>query len=177
MRTAKNHLIAILCAAHENFPLHLWCYLLLQAEITLNLLRTSRVHPHLSACDSLCGIFDFTRTPMAPPGIKVIAYNSADTRTSWGLHGKLAYCAGPAMNHYRCYQVCVPSTRKVITTDTLEHTEDNLFKIPCTSKEGDLLDTAQELQKYCKIINLYRLTLPVPGSRYHQPAGTLAAEL
>ena len=146
IRTAKNHLIAILSATHENFPLYLWCYLLLQAEITLNLLRSSRIHPHLSAYHSLCGAFNFKRTPLAPPGIKVIAYNSVGTRESWATHGKLGCYVGPAMNHYRCYQVYIPSTRKIIISDTLQYTDDNMFEIPYKSKDDNLHDAVTELQ-------------------------------
>jgi len=150
IRTAKNHLIAILCATHDKFPLKLWCFLLEQAEITLNLLRTSRIHPHLSAYNSLCGAFNFSKTPLAPPGIKVIAHNNVSTRESWGPHGKIAYYVGPAMNHYRCYKVCVQSTKKIIVTDTIEYTEDNLFEIPYSSKEDELLDAVVDLHKILK---------------------------
>ena len=95
-------------------------------------------------------MFDFTRTPLAPPGIKVIAHNSIETRDSWGPHGKLAFYVGPAMNHYRCYKVYLPSARSIITTDTIECTEDNLFEIPYSSKEDDLLDAVQDLQSMLK---------------------------
>ena len=146
IRTAKNHLISILSAAHVDFPLYLWCLLLQQAEITLNLLRTSRIHPHLSAHHSLCGAFDFRKTPLAPPGIKVIAFNNVSTRESWAVHGKLGCYIGPAMNHYRCYQVYLPTSKRIITTDTLQYTEDNSFDIPYSSKEDDLLDAVTGLQ-------------------------------
>ena len=89
IRIAKNHLIALLSAAHENFPLCPWCQLMPQAQLTLNLLGQSLIHPHLSAHHSLHGSFDFSRTPLAPPGIKVIACNSIDARKSWGVHGKI----------------------------------------------------------------------------------------
>ena len=146
IRTAKTHFIAILSATHENFILYLWCYLLQQAEITLNLLRTSRSHPHLSAYNSICGVFNFKRTPLSPPGIKVIAYNSVETRESWVTHGKLGHYVGPTMNHYQCYKVCVPSTRKIIISDTLQHTEDNLFEVPHKTKDDNLHDMVNELQ-------------------------------
>jgi hypothetical protein len=38
--------------------------------------------PSLSAYASLFGNFDFNRTALAPPGTKVVAHVSADTRTS-----------------------------------------------------------------------------------------------
>ena len=74
IRTFKNHLIAGLCSLPPDFPMHIWNHLLPQAEITLNLLRNSRVHPQLSAYTHLHGPFDFNKTPMAPPGTKVIIH-------------------------------------------------------------------------------------------------------
>lgn len=55
IRTFKNHFIAILCATDAEFPLCKWCTLLPQAEITLNLLRSSRINPKLSAWAQLEG--------------------------------------------------------------------------------------------------------------------------
>ena len=49
IQTFKNHTIAGLCTCDENFPSVLWCKLIKQAQDTLNMLRTSRVHPKLSA--------------------------------------------------------------------------------------------------------------------------------
>jgi hypothetical protein len=46
----KNHFIAGLCSVDKDFPLlYLWDCLVEQAVITLNLLRGSRLNPHLSA--------------------------------------------------------------------------------------------------------------------------------
>jgi hypothetical protein len=66
--TYKNHVIIILCYMDSAFPMAEWDRLLAQATLTLNLLRSSRIHPSLSAHASLFGNFDFNRTPMAPPG-------------------------------------------------------------------------------------------------------------
>jgi hypothetical protein len=67
IRTFANHFVAGLCSVDKNFPLHLWDKLLPQAEMTLNMLRGSRINPKLSAHAQLHGVFDFNRTPMAPP--------------------------------------------------------------------------------------------------------------
>jgi hypothetical protein len=40
IRTFKNHFISGLASTNPNFPLHLWCRLVRQAEETLNMLRT-----------------------------------------------------------------------------------------------------------------------------------------
>ena len=50
IQTFKNHFIAGLASTDPNFPLSNWCRLLPQAELTLNLLRPSRLNPKLSAC-------------------------------------------------------------------------------------------------------------------------------
>jgi hypothetical protein len=49
IRTFKEHFVAGLSSVDPSFPMHLWDRLLPQAEITLNLLRASRLHPQLSA--------------------------------------------------------------------------------------------------------------------------------
>ena len=41
IRTFKNHFVAGLASTHPQFPLYLWDELLPQAELTLNLLRSS----------------------------------------------------------------------------------------------------------------------------------------
>ena len=45
IQTFKNHFLAGLATDDWAFPLQLWCYLLFQAEMTLNMLRTSRTDP------------------------------------------------------------------------------------------------------------------------------------
>ena len=59
IRTFKNHFTAGLCSVDKDFPLHLWDKLLPQAELSLNLLRGSRLNPKLSAWAYLHGTFDF----------------------------------------------------------------------------------------------------------------------
>jgi hypothetical protein len=82
IHTFKNHLLAGLASTDDNFPVHLWCRLVKQAQQTPNLLRTSRINPRLSAEAQLNGQFDYNRTPLAPPGIKVVIHERHDTRKS-----------------------------------------------------------------------------------------------
>jgi hypothetical protein len=46
--TFKEHFVAGLSSVDPSFPMNFWDRLLPQTEITLNLLRTSRLHPHLN---------------------------------------------------------------------------------------------------------------------------------
>jgi hypothetical protein len=82
IHTWKNHFIAILAATDDGFPLHLWDMLIPQANITLNLLRGSRINPKLSAYAQIHGFFDYNRTPLAPPGTRVLAHEPKDVRGS-----------------------------------------------------------------------------------------------
>jgi hypothetical protein len=68
IRTFKEHFVAGFSSVDPTFPFHLWDRLLPQAEITLNLLRTSRLHPQLSAAAHFHGLVDYNKTAFAPPG-------------------------------------------------------------------------------------------------------------
>jgi hypothetical protein len=118
IRTFKNHFIAGLCSAADDFPIRLWDRLLRQAEITLNLMRTSRADPQLSAQEAINGPFDFNKTPLAPPGCKVIIHEKPSQRTSWGPHGVVGWYLGPAEEHYRCYR-CTSKRPKQSVSRTL----------------------------------------------------------
>jgi hypothetical protein len=71
IRTFKNHFIAGLCSADNDFPIRLWDKLP-QAEITLNLMRASQTDPTKLA--AVFGSFDHNQMPLAPPGCKVLIY-------------------------------------------------------------------------------------------------------
>ena len=63
IQTFKNHFIAGLCNTDEQFPAQLWNRLIEQDQDSLNMLRMSRAHPHLSAYNSVEGIHDFDKEP------------------------------------------------------------------------------------------------------------------
>ena len=73
IQSFKYHLTG-LSFVDPDFPIAQWDRLLKQAEITLNLLRNANRNSKLSAYAYLFGTFDFNKTPMAPPGIKVVAH-------------------------------------------------------------------------------------------------------
>ena len=57
-----------------GFPLQLWDRLIEQTNLTLNLLRQSRLNPKMSAEAMMNDPFDFNRTPIAPLGTKVLVH-------------------------------------------------------------------------------------------------------
>ena len=78
VRTFKNHFITILAGCDERFPKYLWCLLVPQAVIKLNMLQQSRINPKLSAHDQVFGTSNYQRTPLAPLGTKVIIHKHPD---------------------------------------------------------------------------------------------------
>ncbi len=119
IRTFKNHFIAGLCSTDRDYPLHLWDRLLPQALLTLNLLRGSRINPRLSAYAQLHGAFDFNRTPLGPPGTRVLIHEKPSARETWAPHAVKGWYLGPAMQHYRCFRVWVVETMAERIADTL----------------------------------------------------------
>lgn len=65
IQTFKSHFISGLHSTHSNFPLSLWPHLMEQAILTLNILRHSSRHPHLSAFHHLFGSYDYNKHPIS----------------------------------------------------------------------------------------------------------------
>jgi hypothetical protein len=120
IRSFKDHLIAGLCSTDKYFPMHLWDRILPQAVITLNMLRTSRINPKLSADTHIFGQYDFNRAPMAPPGTRIIAHETPGRRKTLVPHGQDGWYIGPTLEHYRCYTVYITKTRSSRIVETVE---------------------------------------------------------
>jgi hypothetical protein len=144
IQTFKNHFISGLCTTHPDFPLNLWDKLLPQAVLTLNLLRPSRINPRLSAHSQIHGHFNFDKTPLAPPGIKVLAHEPATGRESFAVHAVRGYYVGPCLHHYRCFTIWTPSTnatRVVNTVDWFPHK----IKMPTATTNDTIIAAAHDL--------------------------------
>jgi hypothetical protein len=142
--TFKEHFVAGLSSVDPTFPLHLWDRLLPQAEITLNLLRTSRLHPQLSAAAHLHGLVDYNKTAFAPPGCKIIAHEKPGKRRTWAPHGQYGYSLGPVMHHYRCQNVYITTTASERIVDTLEIFPHN-YQMPQLSSTDRLIMAVKDM--------------------------------
>jgi hypothetical protein len=120
IHTFKEHFLVGLASVDPELPLHLWDILLPQAEMTLNLLRTSRQHPQLSAAAHYHGLVDYNKTSFAPTGCKIIAHEKPANRRTWAPHGQHGYSLGPAMHNYRCQDMYISATTSERIVDTLE---------------------------------------------------------
>jgi hypothetical protein len=144
IRTFKEHFVAGLSLVDPTFPLHLWDRLFPQAEITLNLLRTSRLHPQLSAAAHFHGLVDYNKTAFAPPGCKLIEYEKPGKRRTWAPHGQHGYSLGPAMHHYWCQNVYISATASERIMDTLEFFPHN-YQMSWLSSNGRLIMSANDM--------------------------------
>jgi hypothetical protein len=138
IRSFKDHLIAGLCSTDKSFPMQLWDRLLQKAVMILNMLRTSRINPKLSAATHIFGQYNFNRAPMAPPGTRIIAHETPSRRRTWAPHGQDGWYIGPALEHYRCYTVYITKTRGDRIVETVEFFPEK-FTLPFPSSQD--LDT------------------------------------
>jgi hypothetical protein len=144
IQTFKEHFVAGLSSVDPTFPLHLWDRLLPQEEITLNLLRTSRLHPQLSAAAHFHCLVDYNKTAFSPPGCKIIAHEKPGKRRTWVTHGQHGYSLGPAMHHYRCQNVYISSTANERIVDTLEFFSHN-YQMPQLSSTNRLIMASKDM--------------------------------
>jgi hypothetical protein len=144
IRTFKEHFKAGLATVDPDFPVHLWDRLLPQAEITLNLLRASRLHPQLSTAVHYYVLIDSNKTAFGPPGCKIIAHEKPAQRCTWEAHGQPGWSLGPAMKHYRCQNVYITATASERIVDTLEFSPHN-SPMPQISSTDRILMAAQDM--------------------------------
>jgi hypothetical protein len=68
IKTFKEHFVSGLSSVDPDFLRHLWDRLMLQVEITFKLLRTSRLHPQLSAAAHFHGLIDYNNIAFSHQG-------------------------------------------------------------------------------------------------------------
>jgi hypothetical protein len=164
----KDHLIAGLCSTDKSFPMHLWDRLLPHAVMTLNMLRTSRINPKLSAATHIFGQYDINRAPMAPPWTRIIAHETPSRRRTWAPNGQDGWYIGPALEHNWCYTVNITKTRGNIIVETVELFPEK-FALPFPSSQDlatqatlDLTHTLlhpQPARPFCKVGNEQTIAL------------------
>ncbi len=111
IQVLKAHFICILCGADKAFPLHLWDRLIGQAEHTLNMLRTSRMTPSVSAYAYLWGKHNYIANPFAPLGCKVEAHVTPSIQETWSPYTASGFYVGNAWEHYRCHKIYICVTK------------------------------------------------------------------
>ena len=144
IRTFKKHFKTILAGTDPKFPMHLWCRLLEQSTMTLNMLRPCWTNPKLSAYMALERAHDYNAHPIAPLGIKLTVHETVGQRASWGMNGITGWYLGPSTEHYRCYRAYIPSTKGERTAATVDFHPVN-STLPHVSAEDAATQAAKDL--------------------------------
>jgi hypothetical protein len=120
IRTCKNHIIAVRAGFHADCPHTYLDKGIMQIEMTLNTIHPFEYDPTISAYHAVHGApYDFLKHPIAPVGTKVLTWDSPEHRGSWSDHGVPAIYMGPAMEHFRAFEVWVPSKSAMRITNTV----------------------------------------------------------
>ena len=120
IRTYKNHFVATLATAAKDFPIRIWDRILSQVEICINHLLPYKPNPLVSAYAGIHGgSHDFRAHPIAPAGTRVLIHDKPANRGTWAAHGAPGFYLGPALKHYRCYEVCATTTQTLRVADAL----------------------------------------------------------
>jgi hypothetical protein len=168
IRSFKDRLIAGLCSTDKSFPMHLWDRILPQAVMALNMLRTSRLNPKLSAATHIFGQHDYNRAPLSPPGTIIIANETPGKRKTWAPHGQDGWYIGPALEHNRCYTVYITKTRSSKVAETVELFP-HQFKVP--------FPTSSELTTQAAADLTHALLNPQPAGPFCQVGDEQAVAL
>ena len=149
IQTFKAHFISILCDVDEKFPIELWCRLLTQADLILNLLRPATHTPSVSANAYLFGKFNYNTHPLASLGTAVEMNLVPTARETWAPHSATGYHVGVSLEHYRCYRELI----KAMRSKRIGHTvffKHKYLTMPNITNADALLITAKDLQTALK---------------------------
>ena len=121
IRTFKVHFLAFLAGVDPDFPKYMWDNLLVQRELTINLLRQTTLNPRMSAWKYYNLSFDYSATPLGPLGCKIMIHKTSNTRKYLDQWGREGFSVGPALQHYICIQVIDGKTTALIITENAEY--------------------------------------------------------
>jgi hypothetical protein len=133
----------------EDFPENLWDRLLLQAEITLNLLRQSNSTPNVSAYAHLSGPFDYNKMPLAPMGCAAQIHEKSDKRGTWQYHTVDGWYLNTSPLHYRTHVCHIKETKKEQLTDTVQFQHKRITN-PTISHANKIMHAIQQVIREIK---------------------------
>ena len=135
IKTFKAQFLAILAGVDPEFPKYTWDKLLVQTELTINILRQATLNPRISAWEYYNGAFDYSAAPLGPLGCKIMIHNTSNTRKYWDQRGREGFSVGPDLQHYRYIQAIDGKTKALIITDTAKYFHRYLTQPHITAEE------------------------------------------
>ena len=137
-------MISIMNGVSDDCPVRLWCQFVPQAELILNLLRQSNITPAISAFAHVHGHHDYMRHPFAPIGCAVEIHVKPGDQGTWDMRSVSGFSIGTSLEHYRCYNVYVTSTRATRISDQV-YFRHKYITVPTMSPESHVVAAAQRL--------------------------------
>ena len=118
IQTWKDHFVAVLSGTDNNFPMHLWCRLLPQAEKQLMLLMKTNINPKISAYAYLYGPHNYNAHPFVPIGMEAMVHDPPNKRRTFAQHCSKGYVLGTSTEHYRCWNLWNIKTKATRVSET-----------------------------------------------------------
>jgi hypothetical protein len=140
--TFKDHFLAILVGVDAAFPPYFWDLLLLQAELTPNLLQQATLNPWISAWEFFQGPFDFNKMPLGPVGCPILIHAKPASCWSWDFRAKNGFYIGPALELYRCFKLVNAETKSQVISDMVKFCHSYL-SVPAPSTEDQIIHGLQ----------------------------------
>jgi hypothetical protein len=144
IQTFKVHFIAILAGVDDKFTLSLWCHLLQLTELTLNLLRQSKVAPKIPAFAHIHGHYNYMKKPFAPLGYAIEAHIKPEDRRTWDTRSDAGFSLGTSMQHHHCFCMYITKTRATRISDTVFFKHQYITNLT-DSPESHVVAAAQQL--------------------------------
>ena len=103
IKAFKQHFLGILASVATDFPKSQWERLLLQADMTLNLLRQENTTPKVSALAYIFGTFNYNRIPLGPMGCVLLVHKKSWVHASWDNHAEYRWCLYTSTDQYHAH--------------------------------------------------------------------------
>ena len=104
----------------------MWDNLLVQPELTINLLRQATLNPRTIAWKYYNRAFGYKATPLVPIRCKIMIHTTSNKRKYWYQRGQEGFSVGSDLKHYRCIQAIDRKTKALFIIDTDEYLHEYL---------------------------------------------------
>lgn len=111
IQTFKNHFISMPCGTDNKFPMHLWCCLLSQAELIVNMLRSLNIAIKIRTVAQVHRVNNFVQKPFAPVECPIMAHKQPQNWGTWNPRSVRAWNLWTSMEHHQCFNIWVTKTK------------------------------------------------------------------
>ena len=120
LQTYKSFIKSTIASLPPTFTIALWCKLLPQINLSVNIVRKCRQNSILSAWAAMEGKYHFDSTPIAPAGTDMLMHENPGHIWTFGYNTKKAWYIAPCFCHYRTFKGIMASTGAERISDTVK---------------------------------------------------------